>query len=243
ASADSGLFLMKAGNQGSPDYVNSIRTFDWQGFYDRYGSFFTCFREHLESEYDAVLIDSRTGLTDIGDICTRVMPEKLVAVFVPNQQNIDGLIDIVRGAAEHRMKSRDSRGLVAYPLASRIDATASRLRSTWWRGGEIDGRDIVGYQKRFEDRFKSIYQLEKCNLGSFFDRTQIPYDSDYAFGERIAAREGTFDKLSIGFACSNLATELSEDRAPWEGAVVEIQAGSEEQRGSHVVILVHGIRT
>src|SRR5262249_16343985 len=67
ASGDSGLFLMKAGNQSSSDYINLIRTFDWHGLYDRYGSFFTYFREHLESQYDAVLIDSRTGLTDIGD--------------------------------------------------------------------------------------------------------------------------------------------------------------------------------
>jgi pimeloyl-ACP methyl ester carboxylesterase len=246
---DSGLFLMKAGNQSSSDYVNLIRTFDWHGFYDRYGSFFTYLREHLESEYDAVLIDSRTGLTDIGDICTRVMPEKLVTVFVPNEQNIEGLLDIVRRAAEHRMNSRDSRGLVVYPLASRIDATASRLRSTWWKGGRIDGREIVGYQKRFEDLFKSIYQLEKCDLSSFFDRTQIPYDSDYAFGERVAARDGTYDKLSIGFACTNLTRQLSENRAPWEKEFDEVKETPMEQdrgfmeRRTHVVFIIHGVQT
>jgi len=31
-----------------------------------------------------ILVDSRTGLTGTSGICTRVMPDKLVAVFVPN---------------------------------------------------------------------------------------------------------------------------------------------------------------
>src|SRR5215217_2223894 len=92
ASADKsvpGLYLMKAGNQTPSTYIRHVRTFHWQDFYDRYGSFFTHLRELLAASYDIVLIDSRTGLTDIGDICTRVMPEKLVAVFAPNEQNIE----------------------------------------------------------------------------------------------------------------------------------------------------------
>jgi cellulose biosynthesis protein BcsQ len=78
------LSLLKAGNQASDGFVNLIRTFPWQRFFDQFGSFFTLLCEHLSAEYDTVLIDSRTGLTDIGDICTRLMPEKLVGIFVPN---------------------------------------------------------------------------------------------------------------------------------------------------------------
>src|ERR1700742_1004122 len=78
------LSLMKAGNQDS-NYTSLVRSFEWEKFYDQYGSFFVYFREYLASAYGAVLIDSRTGLTDIGDICTRVMPEKLVGVFIPNE--------------------------------------------------------------------------------------------------------------------------------------------------------------
>jgi hypothetical protein len=40
-----------------------------------------------------VLIDSRTGLTDIRGICTMLMPEKLVVVFTPNRQSLTGVID------------------------------------------------------------------------------------------------------------------------------------------------------
>jgi cellulose biosynthesis protein BcsQ len=221
-----GLFLLKAGNQKASKYVEQIRAFDWQKFYDQYGSFFTHFRELLASEYDHVLIDSRTGLTDIGDICTRVMPEKLVAVFVPNRQNLDGLIEMVRGAAEYRKSSRDPRPLVAFPLASRIDGNASRLRSIWWRGGTLDGQKMVGYEERFEELFRSIYAPDKCDLGLFFDSTQVPHDSDYAYGERVAAREGSFDKLSIGGATDSLTQYIVKNCAPWENPGAEPRESS-----------------
>jgi cellulose biosynthesis protein BcsQ len=242
-----GVFLMKAGSQGvgkkgSPDYIGHIRNFDWVGFYENYGSFFTLFREQLAAEYDVVLIDSRTGLTDIGDICTRVMPETLVAVFAPNEQNIEGLIDIVKSAAEYRLNSRDPRGLMVYPLASRIDATASRLRKIWWEGGRWDGRDIVGYEQHFERLFRSIYRIDDCDLHDFFDNTQVPYDSDYAFGERVAARDQAYDRLSIGRACENLTRYLVDDIAPWEplaGALTD--AGSSTTSATEIETLLQAL--
>jgi cellulose biosynthesis protein BcsQ len=212
----SGLFLMKAGNQASSHYTTLVRTFDWETFYERYGSFFTHFREYLAAEYDLVLIDSRTGLTDIGDICTRVMPEKLVGVFVPNEQNIEGLMHVMRGAAEHRLASRDPRGLIMFPLASRIDPARSFLRNAWWKGGVVRDHNVIGYEPRFEALFQSIYRLESCNLDGFFDSTQLPHDSDYAFGEEVAARDNLSGRLTISYACTSLARYLIEDSVPWE---------------------------
>jgi cellulose biosynthesis protein BcsQ len=211
-----GLFLMKAGNQTSSRYINLIRSFEWETFYERYGSFFTHFCEYLKAEYDYVLIDSRTVLTDIGDLCTRVMPEKLVGVFVPNEQNVEGLIRVLRGAAEYRLVSRDPRGLVIFPLASRIDPARSFLRNAWWKGGLVRDHKVVGYEPRFEEFIKSIYRLESCDLDRFFDSTQLPHDSDYAFGEEVAARDDLSGRLTISYACTNLARYLIEDSLPWE---------------------------
>ncbi|MBK5294268.1 MAG: pentapeptide repeat-containing protein, partial [Acidobacteriia bacterium] len=39
---------------------------------------------------DFVLIDSRTGLTDIGAICTVQLPDTVVLVYGPNRQNVEG---------------------------------------------------------------------------------------------------------------------------------------------------------
>ena len=63
------LYLLKAGRQNDT-YADRIRKFDWESFYKQYGSFFTNFRTYLMNEFGFVLIDSRTGLTDVSGICT-----------------------------------------------------------------------------------------------------------------------------------------------------------------------------
>jgi tetratricopeptide (TPR) repeat protein len=210
-----GLSLMTAGKLDD-GYVQRVRKFPWESFYLRYGSFLTHLRELLMKRFGHVLIDSRTGITDTSQICTRVMPEKMVAVFAPNQQNLEGVTDVIRRAANFRGRSGDVRGWIAFPVASRLDASASRLRELWWHGAR-DQDAPVGYQPIFEALFKDLYSLDECSLEHFFAATQIPHDSDYAYGETIAARVGgVTDRLSIGHACANLAARVTKLDAPWD---------------------------
>jgi hypothetical protein len=210
------LFLLKAGSEDR-DYANRVRRFDWEGFYTNYGSFFTHLRQQLMEQYTHVFIDSRTGVTDTSGICTRVMPEKLVGVFAPNRQNIEGLVEVIRGATEYRRNSRDPRALVVFPLASRI-VSHSTLRTIWWKGGALGKETFPGYEKIFEDLFREMFELDECRLSEYFDATQVPHDPDYAYGEEVAAKAhtGTSDKLSIETACANFAERLVTLSAPWE---------------------------
>jgi cellulose biosynthesis protein BcsQ len=217
------LHLMHAGHRSiggtarEDEYWEKVREFNWDAFYRNYGSFFTHFREMLMNQYDYVLIDSRTGLTDIGGICTRVMPEKLVLIFAPNHQNIEGVSRVALKSISYRKASRDPRSLTIFPVASRIDASASTLRNVWWRGGEVRGEQIRGYQETFEQLVREAYRLDRCDLRDYFDATQVPHDSDYAYGEAIAAAiDGTHDRFGIGYACDQLARRLVEQTAPWE---------------------------
>ena len=41
-----------------------------------------------------MLIDSRTGHTDVGGICTRQLPDAVVACFIPNEENVAGLATV-----------------------------------------------------------------------------------------------------------------------------------------------------
>jgi cellulose biosynthesis protein BcsQ len=209
------LDLMTAGAQ-DPEYANRVRQFDWEHFYLNHGSFLTHLRDLLMKNYDYVLIDSRTGLTDTSGICTRVMPEKLVTVFAPNRQNIEGVENAIRRAVKYRLDSRDPRGLAVFPLASRLDASASRLRELWWHGGGDADAPVVGYQPTFEKLFRDLFHLEECDLEAHFAATQVPHDSDYAYGEKIAAREHTTDRLSIGYAIANLTTRLTRLSDSWD---------------------------
>ncbi len=99
AGVDNGqLWLMPAGRQDS-SYDSRFKAIDWQDFYKNQGGFL--FFEDLKVQWeqsispDYVLIDSRTGHTDIGGICTRQLPDCVVAIFFPNEQNIRGLKPIV----------------------------------------------------------------------------------------------------------------------------------------------------
>jgi hypothetical protein len=77
--SDGSLDLLGAGQQG-PTYVKHLLSFDWTTFYERFGggAFLNILKEKMKSEYDYVLIDSRTGINDIAGICTVQMPDDLV---------------------------------------------------------------------------------------------------------------------------------------------------------------------
>lgn len=49
---------------------------------------------------DYVLVDSRTGLTDVGGICTIHLPDLLVMVFGLNEQNVKGISAVAKAIRE-----------------------------------------------------------------------------------------------------------------------------------------------
>jgi hypothetical protein len=147
------------------------------------------------------------------------MPEKLVLVFVPNHQNIDGVLSVAEKSIGYRLDSRDPRALTVFPVAARIDSSDSLQRTTWRLGGEARGEQIRGYQPAFEEFLRKAYRLDRCELDEYFDTTQIPHDSAYAYGEAIAAAvDGTGDRYGIGYPCAQLTWRLAQGTAPWESA-------------------------
>src|SRR5439155_18397127 len=80
---DSGQFMR---------YADTVRSFDWQDFYQNWEGelFFEWLRQQLDQdEVDVVLIDSRTGLTEIGGISTYQVADVVVLFCATNQQNLD----------------------------------------------------------------------------------------------------------------------------------------------------------
>lgn len=91
------LWIMPAGSNVDHGYSRRLNQIDWQNLYDSRDGFLMF--EDLRSQweifnghgFDYVLIDSRTGYTDVGGICTRQLPNAVVAMFLPNKQNVHGL--------------------------------------------------------------------------------------------------------------------------------------------------------
>lgn len=97
-SEDAPMFLMSAGIQDDT-YARRLSNINWVELYERYDGYLMF--EDLKAQWakklgvSYVLIDSRTGHTDVGGICTRHLPDVVVAVFFPNMQNLRGLTKVV----------------------------------------------------------------------------------------------------------------------------------------------------
>ena len=95
------VWIMPAGDNRSPSYTQRLGDIDWEELYSEERGFlmFEDLRQQWERHsvgFDYVLIDSRTGNTDVGGICTRQLPDAVVTMFVPTEQNIAGLAPIVK---------------------------------------------------------------------------------------------------------------------------------------------------
>src|SRR5207302_277120 len=91
------IWVMPAGRRDA-DYQPALHNLNWKSLYrDSEGFlFFEYVKQQWQEEYkpDYVLIDSRTGQTDVEGICTRQLPDAVVVLFFPNEQNLVGLEDV-----------------------------------------------------------------------------------------------------------------------------------------------------
>ncbi|WP_425245565.1 FxSxx-COOH system tetratricopeptide repeat protein [Streptomyces sp. NEAU-NA10] len=164
------LDLVSAGRQNR-DYSSIVSTFDWDNFYDRLGGglFFDALREDMRRNYDYVLIDSRTGLSDIADICTAHLPDVLVDCFTLSDQSIDGASAVAHDIHD-RFRSRRIRIL---PVPMRIDE------------GEKEKADAGRALARAKfDGFPS--GMTEDELTGYWGSVEVPYRPYYAYEETLA---------------------------------------------------------
>lgn len=94
-----GLWIMPAGAH-QDTYATTLARIDWGALYEQNDGYLLF--EDLKEQWrafvdpDYVLIDSRTGHTDVAGICTRQLPNAVVILFFPNAQNLRGLTKVVR---------------------------------------------------------------------------------------------------------------------------------------------------
>jgi hypothetical protein len=160
-------------------YPERVHAFDWQAFYERFEDVFPVLGDELRSRYDYVLIDSRTGITDIGSVCTVLLPDKLVLAFSANQQSLHGAVEIARQAARQKRAFTPERPLLLFPLPGRLENAEKELQRTW----------LEQARHRFEQVFQEAYERADINLTAYFNLVRIQHSSFYAYGETIAAEQ------------------------------------------------------
>jgi len=153
------------------DYSAAVSSLDWDNFYDRLGGgqFFDALRADMKRNYDYTLIDSRTGLSDIADICTVHFPDVLVDCFTMSDQSIDGAATVARNI-NARYHDRNIRIL---PVPMRIEDGEK---------GKLDaGRAFARHEF---DGFPA--GLDADASARYWSDVEIPYRRFYAFEETLA---------------------------------------------------------
>ncbi len=96
---EGGLWIMPSGAHHK-SYAAHFSQIDWGALYEQHDGYLLF--EDLKEQWkqaikpDYVLIDSRTGHTDTGGICTRQLPDAVAILFFPNEQNLRGLTKVVQ---------------------------------------------------------------------------------------------------------------------------------------------------
>lgn len=160
---------------GRDDEAYGIRfaSLDWNDLYENRDGFILV--ENLragwkDAGYDYVLVDSRTGHTDIGGICTRQLPDAVVAVFFPNEQNLQGLVQVVQGVRDAAARPRPIDLLFVASRVPRLDDEHGHLRRRLERsqsvlGYEDDQLVVIEHYDSLMLLNQSLFALERPRSG------------------------------------------------------------------------------
>ncbi len=164
------LDFISAGRQNR-DYSSLVSGFDWDTFYERQGGgqFFDALREDMKACYDYTLLDSRTGLSDIAEICTVQMPDVLVACFTLSNQGIEGTSSVARHIGERY----GDRGIRVLPVPMRIETGEKEKCDA---GRSLARRKFAGFPP----------ELTREESDQYWGAVEIPYTPFYAFEEILA---------------------------------------------------------
>lgn len=196
------LDLLPAGRQ-CQSYSALVNSFSWQDFYERHsgGAFLDAMKQRMKEEYDYVLIDSRTGVSDTSGICTVQMPDALVVCFTLNNQSIEGASAVAHSANEQRL--RQGLELAVFPVPMRVEP---------FEKSKLDVRRE--YAKRMFELFPA--HLPPPARAQFQEDVQVKYLPYYAYEEILATfgnRPRESESTSLLAPAEKLAAYLSSNLA------------------------------
>jgi len=160
-------------------------------------------RDEWRSNYDVTLLDSRTGYTDAGGVCTILLPDVLVGVFAANEQSLGGLEEAIEKAQAGRQQlDVDRPPLLIVPLPSRFD-------------GRVEKEEADRWMSEFTTRLAPYYDdwlPRGTGYRRVIERTRVPHVPYYSFGEKLAALEQSLtDPEGLAFPLDAVARLLACD--------------------------------
>jgi tetratricopeptide (TPR) repeat protein len=164
------IHFLSAGLQNN-NYSAAVASRDWDKFYEDLGGgdLFDAMREDMKENYDFAFVDSRTGLSDVADICTLHLPDVLVNCFTLNNQNIDGAAKVARTVAG---QSNDH-VIRILPVPMRVDDAEKDKADAGRAAARAQFGDLVGTQ-------------DPGQASRYWGSVEVPYQAFYNYEETLA---------------------------------------------------------
>ena len=176
------LSLLPAGRRagsGSVNYAERLRGFDWNELYARWDGelFFEWLRRQLLSRAQVVLIDSRTGVTEMGGVCAYHLADIVILFVASNRQNLDGTRMMARSLIDRELilQGRGGRELSLLCVPGRVDVS------------ELD--QLEEFAEQYRDDLAGLMPKHLELKNNAFDLLKIPYVPYYAYMEGVAVRD------------------------------------------------------
>ena len=225
AGPTAGLWLLPAGwrhKERFEAYAEAVQAFDWEDFYISFRGkeFFDWMRARLLQQADVVLVDSRTGVTEMGGVCTRQLADVVVSFCAPNGQNLEGVAKMVKSFKRPAtLEARDHRPLQTVVVPTRVDPQ--------------EVQKLKEFLKRFDDTVEESTHAPDIFLevGSRYFDLSVPYRTIYSYEERRVIGEGITDldpTRGLEIAYRKIADHLAL-LAP-EGSVIRQRFATELQQ-------------
>ncbi len=202
------LWLMPAGRFGD-NYQQTLSRLNWRRLHPRKGTgpFIEGFRKALAEAYQPhyVLIDARTGLSDVGGISTHHLADMVVVVF-----------NLTRGCIEGSVRAYRS-----------FTSEGSRVRAVQLVAGPVP-QLATGGDSLVEKRLKQAGDL--MPLGTSFGREiiRIDYDPSMVLAEDLAVRKPEIFRAA---ACYEKLREAVQRANPTEVFPVVEEAHKRRSEG------------
>lgn len=161
----SGVDVIPAGHVDRK-YADKLENINWRLVYEKaHGyDFLEAIKESIKKiqpKYDYVLVDSRTGYSDVGGICLHQLPDLVVLMFRLNNQNLDGTQKVASAIREFSAQSK--KHVDTIPVVSPA-----------WPFGTTEANDQVR-------RARSIFPKQRL--------LNITFDANLTFGEKLIVRD------------------------------------------------------
>lgn len=124
-TAEGSITLMPAGAVPSQGYWQKLAQIHWHDCFYAPGArgipFFLELKERIAREFrpDFLLLDSRTGITEIGGIATTLLPDQVVCLLLNNRENLDGARAVLR-SLRRTPRLKRQRPIDIVPVVTRL---------------------------------------------------------------------------------------------------------------------------